>query len=285
VREFGGDVLHLEDRLDRPLSMGGTVADDDRPPIVLKRTRHDLGGRGAKTVHQDRHRPVVGKVLGLVAVDLDVARIVLHLDHRALVDKQPRELDGLAEEAASVVSKVKDKPLDARLLQVHDELCGVLACAGLVGIGVAVVGGPVEGGQRDDAEGNEGAVRARDLEHRGAGARRIQFDDVARDDDFLADGRIGRVAGLNDKVHPGSLGAPNLVHDLAQLHADNLDRLLPVLGNLDDLVVGLELAIEVGWPARHDLLHDARVILKAEHRADADELELHLDSKVLVRIR
>ena len=54
------------------------------------------------------------------------------------------------------------------------------------------------------------------------------------------------------------------------------------MGNGDDFVVGFEAFFEVGGAARDEFSDDAVVLLvHAEHGADADELELHLDVEVL----
>src|SRR5208282_4013380 len=92
--------------------------------------------------------------------------------------------------------------------------------------------------------------------------RRVELHHVARDHDHLAHRRVGRVARLDDEAHLRALGAADLVHDLAKLHADDLDGLLPVLGDLDDLVVRLELPAEVGRASGDDLLDDAGVLLE-----------------------
>ena len=120
--ELARDALHLDDGLDRSLAVGRGVADHDGPPVVLEGARDDLRGGGAEAVDQDRHRPVIGEVLGLVAVDLDLALVALHLDDGPPVDEEPRQLDRLAQVAAPVVAQVEDEALDARLLELHDEL-------------------------------------------------------------------------------------------------------------------------------------------------------------------
>ena len=55
-------------------------------------------------------------------------------------------------------------------------------------IRVAVIGRAVEGRQSDDPNRFGGSVRPGELEYRGAGARGVQFHDVAGDDDFAPDG-------------------------------------------------------------------------------------------------
>jgi len=51
------------------------------------------------------------------------------------------------------------------------------------------------------------------------------------------------------------------------------------LGDGDDFVFGLESLVEVGGTAGDDLLDGAKIFVEAQQRADADELQLHLDGK------
>ena len=99
---------------------------------------------------------------------------------------------------------------------------------------------------------------------------------------MLADGAVGGVGRLHSEDDLGALLAADLVDDLADLEPVDLDRLAALLGDGDDLVVGLQFASQIGRAAGNDLLNDADVVLDAQQGADAHELQLHLDAEVLV---
>ena len=116
------------------------------------------------------------------------------------------------------------------------------------------------------------------------GAGGVEVHQVARQHDLLSHGRIRRGGGLDDEADLGALFTADQVDDLAQLHADDLDGFIAVLRDRDDLVVRLEPRIEIGRTAGDDFLHHAVVLLEPKQGADADELQAHLDAKVLVGV-
>ena len=104
-------------------------------------------------------------------------------------------------------------------------------------------------------------------------------------DDLLAHRGVGGVARLDDEAHPRPLRAADHVDDLAKLHPDDLDGLLR-----RPWATAMILSFGLSWRPRSAgppgtislTAHD--VVLEAEHRADPDKLELHLDAEVLAGV-
>src|ERR1035437_1429584 len=281
--ELRDEVLHLEHGLHGALAVRRAVADDDGATVILQGARDDFRGGRTEAIDQHRERAIVDHSGVGIAVDLDFTGGILDLHDGTLADEKTGEIDGLGQETPAVVPQVEHEALDARGLELAYQAGDVLRRAGLFRVGLVAVGRAVEPGQGDDAKGNGLAVGAGHLKDCRVRAGGVELHDIPGDRDHLARGGIGRIGGLNRQRDLRALVAADLVHDPAELHADDFHGLRAGLGDGDNLVVRFKLFAEVGGTARDDLLHDAIVVLDAQHRADADELELHLNAKVLKR--
>ena len=214
---------------------------------------------------------------------MDCARVVFYLHDRAAADEQTGEVDGFGQITAAVAPQVEDEAGDAGVFKLLDEPGDVFGGAGFFAIAVriAVFRWAIEGGQGNDAEGLVAARRGGDLKDSGMRSGGIQFNDIAVDDDFFAHGGIGRIGRLDDDAHLGVFLTTDHVYDLAQFHADDFDGLGASLGDGDDAVVGFEFAPEIGGTAGNDFFDVAVIVFDAQERADADELEFHLNPKIL----
>jgi len=100
--------------------------------------------------------------------------------------------------------------------------------------------------------------------------------------DLLGFGGIHGVMGQDGQHDLGAFGPADHVNDAAQFHADDLDGFAARLLHRDNLVVHVDLAAEIRRTAGLDLLdHAVAVVLDAQHGADADEREFHLDAEIL----
>ena len=101
------DVLaDHDDLLDRALTEGAGVADDQPAAVVLDHARENLRSTGAEFVDQDDERAVPGGAF-VVVVKMPDAEDFLDLDDRAGVDEQAGERLGFVEQAAAVAAEVE----------------------------------------------------------------------------------------------------------------------------------------------------------------------------------
>src|SRR5690606_32943478 len=131
-----------DDGLDRALAEG-VGADDQRPLMVLKRSRHDLGGGGGAAVDQHDHGKAGGDIAGGCTVALNVFLLATAGgDDLALFQEVVGYGDRLVQQAARIVPKVEQ---DAAQIVAH------LLLQPLYGIAQPLVGLLAEGGDADIA--------------------------------------------------------------------------------------------------------------------------------------
>ena len=93
---FLDKAIQVNDVLHRALAESG-FADNDAAPVILDRAGKDFRGGGAVTIHQHGERPRIADAGFRVVIDIDPARGVFGLHHRASIDKQPGQFQRLGQ--------------------------------------------------------------------------------------------------------------------------------------------------------------------------------------------
>gem|GEM_PF-4886467 len=182
------ELAHLDNGLDTAFAVGGTVADDDGPAVILQRTSHDFRSGGAKAVDEHGERAIISELRIVVRIDVDVAFVVLDLHDRAFADEKTGEIDGLREQAPAVVPQIEDDTSDPRLLELNQQVGDVLGRAGFLSALIPVFVGAVKGREGDDSQRGQLALGIGDCEDRRMGASRVELYDVAGEHDGFARG-------------------------------------------------------------------------------------------------
>jgi hypothetical protein len=78
----------------------------DRAAVVLERRGDDLRGRGAEAIDHHHQRAIEGRASGVVGQHLALIGVG-DLHHRAAIDEQAGELDGVVEQAAAVAAQIE----------------------------------------------------------------------------------------------------------------------------------------------------------------------------------
>ena len=261
--------------------MGRLVAHDQAAVVVLDRAGEDFAGTGAKLAREHDQRAVPDDARIDIVVGTDLLVRILDLHHWALVDEQARQLDRLRQRAAAVAPQIEHHAVDALLAEVLEEPLAVAGAAfelrlALLGAGHV----EIEARQVDHANlvGRAVGLLAV-LDHLATSFGVLEFD--LRPGDVVDLGHV-----LTDGNHLEADGraplAPDQLHDLVQVHVDDIDDLaFRTLAHTDHAILGLEPAVFVGRAARSEF-HDRGVaVLALELGADAIELQPHPDLEVL----
>ena len=183
ILAIAGDIaVEVDQGLHRALAEG-RLANDDGTPIILHGGGEDLRGGGAIAIDQDRQRPAIGRPGGDIALDLHLAKGVLDLHHRALVDKEAGEVRCLRQGATTIAAQVYHDAIHGFALEVFDELLDIAGGAAeifiAIGLGAKIA---VEARHLQDTDAQPSGI-GQVFQHIGLGGLVLQLDLVAHQGD------------------------------------------------------------------------------------------------------
>ena len=299
--ELGDGQLHLAEALavvHRPAVQIDEVlhgafaeagfADDQPAAVVLDRTGENFRRRRRAAVDQHRERTVPRHAADGVAVDLHPAARFADLHHRALVDEQAGQFDGLAQRAAAVVAQIDYHAVEVLLAETAQQLFRIAGRRGVV-VAVAALALEIliERRQLDHTDPARGrAVHARDGQHFALGGLLLQTDLGAIEDDPVRLAVQHRFGRHDVQTHLRALGALDLVDHIVDTPAHHVfHRPVRALADTDDAVAGLELAAEHRRTAGNQFADHNHVILLLELRTDAFQRQRHALLEAVGRAR
>ena len=279
LRKEGHEALHFDERLHGSFAEALLVADDDRASVVLQGGGENLAGRGAEAVHENDERTFPHHAgIGIVH-RVDVAVGVLDLHDGAFGNEEAGHADGLVERAAGVAPQVDDQAFDIFFLQ-STEQGGDIFRRAAFGLAALVHAG-VKTGQGDPADAGVASVGIDGIDDLRFGLLVLELDFVAHDGDDIDFGGVDRGGGKNLKTHSGAFLSADAFDDAVELHVDDILEFLVSLSDGDDAVVDLEFRAAGSGTARHEFDNLGVAVLAAQHRADADEGQAHLDIEII----
>ncbi len=108
----------------------------------------------------------------------------------------------------------------------------------------------------------------------------LQFNLVAHELDRLALGRVGRGRRDDEETNFGAFFTANLLDHLVEAHFADIDKFLWALGDGGDAIAHFQAPARLRRTAHHEALDLGVAVFAAQHRADADEREAHVDAEV-----
>src|SRR5690606_26156030 len=157
--------------------------------VILKSSGDDFRGGGAVAGNEDGERAGVGDFGIFVRIDAHATVGAFDADDGSGFDEEAGEANGFVEKTAAVATEIEDEAFDAGGFKLADEFFDVVGGAGFGAGGIA--DGAVEGGNFDDADGNDFPVFAGNFVNFRFGAAGHEADFVAHE----LDGGAGRGIG------------------------------------------------------------------------------------------